>query len=154
MFEDGATDLPKIGTVDDFYMINNLWEDHPMHIHLINHQVVKAYSLKQLPENPNCTLYFLDFFRLSGLEEFKGLSNIDLCNYIWGLEESQVLDLFMRLKSYMLENKVETSENGLISGLDVMAKSNGDSSYMIGGCSLDSTHKYICEETPEAIFEH
>lgn len=49
--------------MDDFYLINNLWEDHPMHIHLINHQAVRAYSLKRLPENPNCTLYFLDFFR-------------------------------------------------------------------------------------------
>lgn len=49
MFEDGASDLPKIGTYEEFYMINNLWEDHPMHIHLVNHQVVKAYSLKQLP---------------------------------------------------------------------------------------------------------
>ena len=154
MFEDGATDVPKIGTVDDFYMINNLWEDHPMHIHLINHQVVKAYSLKQLPENTNCTLYFLDFFRLSGLDEFKGLNNIDLCNYIWGLEESEVLDLFMRLKDYMLENKVENTENGLVSGLDVMAHSNGDSSYIVGGCGFDSTHKYICDETPDAIFAH
>jgi FtsP/CotA-like multicopper oxidase with cupredoxin domain len=76
MFEDGSTDLPKIGTIDDFYMINNLWEDHPMHIHLINHQAVKAYSLKRLPENPNCTLYTLDFFRFSGLKQFQGLSNI------------------------------------------------------------------------------
>lgn len=45
MFEDGASDQPKIGTVEDFYLINNLWEDHPMHIHLINHQVVKDIDL-------------------------------------------------------------------------------------------------------------
>jgi FtsP/CotA-like multicopper oxidase with cupredoxin domain len=70
MFEMGATDQAKIGTVDDFYMINNLWEDHPMHIHLINHQAVRAYSLKQLPENPNCTLYFLDYFRQANLPQF------------------------------------------------------------------------------------
>ena len=49
MFENGRTDQSTIGTVEDFYLINNLWEAHPMHIHLINHQVVKAFKLKQLP---------------------------------------------------------------------------------------------------------
>ena len=83
MFEDGASDQPKIGTVEDFYLINNLWEDHPMHIHLINHQVVKGYRLKQLPENSDCTLYFLDFLRFSGIEEFKGLNNVELCTNVW-----------------------------------------------------------------------
>lgn len=82
------------------------------------------------------------------------MSNIDLCNYIWDLEESEVLDLFMRLKNYMSESKVEITENGLISGLDVMAHSNGDSSYLVGNCSLDTTHKYICDETPEAVLEY
>lgn len=60
----------------------------------------------------------------------------------------------MRLKDYMSENKVETTENGLISGLDVMAHSNGDESYLVGDCSLDSTHKYICEETPDSVLEY
>lgn len=76
MFEMGATDLPKIGTVDDFYLINNLWEAHPMHIHLVNHQAVRSYSLKQLPSNPECTLYFIDFFRGANLPELANLSDL------------------------------------------------------------------------------
>lgn len=70
MFQMGATDQAKIGTIDDFYMINNLWEDHPMHIHLVNHQAIASYSLKQLPANSNCTLYMIDYFRLANLPQF------------------------------------------------------------------------------------
>jgi hypothetical protein len=56
-------------------MINNLFEDHPMHIHLVNHQAIRAYSLKRLPENDLCTLYFLDYFR-NAKEEFASYSNL------------------------------------------------------------------------------
>lgn len=28
-----------------------------------------------------------------------------------------------------------------------MALSNGDQNYVVGDCSLDLTHKYICEDT-------
>lgn len=75
MFEMGRADNAQIGTIDDFYLVNTLWEAHPMHIHLINFQVVATYSLKSIPENEQCTLYMLDYFRLSGLPEVQ-LSNV------------------------------------------------------------------------------
>jgi FtsP/CotA-like multicopper oxidase with cupredoxin domain len=90
MFEDGATDQAKIGTFDDFYLINNLWEDHPIHIHLVNHQAIRAYSLKRLPENDNCTLYSLDFFR-GALPETANYSDLELCNYIWDMPDETVV---------------------------------------------------------------
>ena len=89
MFEMGASDSPQIGTFEDFYMVNTLWERHPMHIHLINFQTVATYTLKSIPLNVNCTLYMLDYFRLSGLSELQ-LSNLDLCNYLWNLNATQV----------------------------------------------------------------
>lgn len=49
MFEMGASDSPQIGTFEDFYMVNTLWERHPMHIHLINFQTVATYTLKSIP---------------------------------------------------------------------------------------------------------
>lgn len=93
MFEMGATDNPQIGTFEDFYIVNNLWEPHPIHIHLINFQVVATYDLKSIPENRDCTLYMLDYFRMSGLPELQ-LKNSELCKYIWGLKDEEVLSLF------------------------------------------------------------
>lgn len=57
-----------------------------MHIHLVNHQAVRAYSLKRLPENDLCTLYFLDYFR-NAKAEFASFSNLELCDYLWNLED-------------------------------------------------------------------
>lgn len=51
-----------------------------------------------------------------------------------------MLDLFMSLNDYMPEDAVE---NG-VSGMNVMELSNGDQKYVVGGCSMDSTHKYVC----------
>lgn len=46
----------------------------------------------------------------------------------------------MSLKDYMPEDVIK---NG-VSGMDVMELSNGDGKYVVGGCSMDDTHKYIC----------
>jgi predicted nucleic acid-binding Zn ribbon protein len=35
-----------------------------------------------------------------------------------------------------------------------MSLSSGDQAYSIGNCSLDLTHKYICEDTSDDIMEH
>jgi FtsP/CotA-like multicopper oxidase with cupredoxin domain len=70
MFEAGATINPQIGTVEDYYLINNLWEAHPMHFHLVNTQILKSYSLKYIDgpsEDKKCTFYMLDYFRLTTL---------------------------------------------------------------------------------------
>lgn len=51
----GASEDPQIGTTEDWYIINNLWEGHPIHVHLINFQIIDSYSLKTISEG--CTLY-------------------------------------------------------------------------------------------------
>jgi FtsP/CotA-like multicopper oxidase with cupredoxin domain len=78
MFDMGASDNSKIGTYEEFYMINNLWEGHPIHIHLINFQIISSYSLKRIlgPEaDQECTFYMLDYFRLSNIAKFQGKTN-------------------------------------------------------------------------------
>jgi FtsP/CotA-like multicopper oxidase with cupredoxin domain len=77
MFNMGESDNPKIGTTEDWYIINNIWEPHPMHLHLVNFQVVQTYSLKKTADN--CTYYELDFFRFSNYSAFQGLTNSKLC---------------------------------------------------------------------------
>lgn len=120
-----------------------------MHIHLINHQAIRAYSLKQLPENPNCTLYALDFFRNSQ-SAFANFTDLQLCDYIWGLEDQEVLDLFESLQGYMREDEVKDG----MTGMDVMTRSNGEERYQVGNCSFDLTHRYICEETTGDILPY
>ncbi len=56
----------------------------------------------------------------------------------------------MSLKEYMPEDEVK---NG-VSGMDVMALSGGDEKYLVGNCSMDSSHKYICDDTTEDILPH
>jgi FtsP/CotA-like multicopper oxidase with cupredoxin domain len=50
-------------------MVNMHIEGHPMHVHLINFQAVKSYSLKKMigKDDKECSLYMLDYFRFSGL---------------------------------------------------------------------------------------
>lgn len=70
MFGMGASENSKIGTIEDYWISNNLWEGHPIHFHLINFQVVKSYSMKYIagPDvDQECTLYILDYFRITGL---------------------------------------------------------------------------------------
>ena len=47
MYGQGASDLPKIGTIEDWYFINTISEAHPMHTHLVNFQVVNKFTLKR-----------------------------------------------------------------------------------------------------------
>ena len=60
-FHGGKSENPQIGTVEDWYFINLIWfAPHPIHVHLINYQLVKEYSLKKV--NENITYYHCDFF--------------------------------------------------------------------------------------------
>jgi hypothetical protein len=42
---------------------------HPIHVHLINYQVVARYTLKTTQDNVNpniiCTLYALDYYKIN-----------------------------------------------------------------------------------------
>ena len=50
----------------------------------------------------------------------------------------------------MREDEVEDG----VSGLDVMALSRGEERYRVGNCSMDATHKYICEDTTGDILPY
>lgn len=53
--EKGGVSVSQIGTVEDWYLLNMAQEVHPIHLHLVNFQIVQRYSLKTVPEG--CTVY-------------------------------------------------------------------------------------------------
>lgn len=59
-FHGGRSENPTIGTYEDWYLINTLQNGHPIHVHLINFQVIKVLNLRFEKTN-TCTLYELDF---------------------------------------------------------------------------------------------
>lgn len=88
MFEEGQSENPKIGTTEDWYIVNNVLEQHPIHIHLINFQAIGHYSLKTTPNL--CTYYQLDFFIQSNISIFQNLSFIDLCDYLLNMTDKEM----------------------------------------------------------------
>jgi FtsP/CotA-like multicopper oxidase with cupredoxin domain len=61
-YHSGHSENPKIGDVEDWFIINTFPDrQHPIHVHLINFQVVKQYSLRMLL-NTSCSLYGMDFY--------------------------------------------------------------------------------------------
>jgi FtsP/CotA-like multicopper oxidase with cupredoxin domain len=153
MFNMGETDNPKIGTVEDWYIVNNLFEPHPIHVHLINFQVVQTYDLKITPFG--CTVYELDFFRFSNYSAFNGLSDEDLCYYLGNitLEESTMLYHF--LGTYNLETKFTSTNIGPVSGLNAMdpiASSADMAKYaQYSNCPYNSLYKYVCNNSTSTI---
>ena len=47
-FHKGKSDKPTIGTIEDWFIINTMEFLHPIHIHLINFQVINVYDLRYL----------------------------------------------------------------------------------------------------------
>lgn len=58
-FHNGSSENPTMGTVEDWYLINTIPFGHPIHVHLINFQVVREYDL--LVTGNGCSVYELDF---------------------------------------------------------------------------------------------
>ena len=72
-FHHGQSENPQIGTIEDWYFINLIpFVPHPIHVHLINYQLVKEYSLKLI--NANVAYYHCDFYL-----QYANLSD-PLCN--------------------------------------------------------------------------
>jgi FtsP/CotA-like multicopper oxidase with cupredoxin domain len=68
-FHKGLSENPVLGSIEDWFLINTIFFPHPIHVHLINFQVIKEYDLRvMIPSNNtnnytglNCALYELDF---------------------------------------------------------------------------------------------
>lgn len=80
MFDMGASDNPKIGTTEDWLFINTLVEAHPIHLHLVNFQLVQTYTLRMVQDE--CSQYEVDFLRSSKFSKFASLTDGQLCDYI------------------------------------------------------------------------
>ena len=65
MFDQGKSENPQIGTVEDWFLINvDSLKTHPFHFHLVNFQIVRDYILRvfKTSKNKTCTYYEIDFF--------------------------------------------------------------------------------------------
>jgi FtsP/CotA-like multicopper oxidase with cupredoxin domain len=59
-FHKGKSENPTMGTVEDWFIINTIsFVGHPIHVHLINFQVIREYDL--LKTKSGCAIYELDF---------------------------------------------------------------------------------------------
>jgi FtsP/CotA-like multicopper oxidase with cupredoxin domain len=101
-FNQAASENPKIGSIEDWYIINTISESHPIHFHIINFQVMEELSLKTIPEG--CTLYELDYFRESNISQFQIQNNSALCLYLDSLTPDMMTSLWPSFNSYLLEN--------------------------------------------------
>ena len=153
MYDMGETDNPKIGTVEDWYIINNLFEPHPMHFHLVNHQVVQNYNLKLTPEG--CTLYELDFFRFSKYPPFVGLTDAQLCKFLDAMTMEDTMKLYHFLDNYNPQTKIVNANIGKVSGLNVMetitTAADTTKYARFTECSLNTIYKYVCDDTTSTI---
>jgi hypothetical protein len=73
-FHGGWSENPTLGTTEDWFLINNIFFGHPMHVHLLNFEVIREFHLRYLtpPGMPkgfppgtepfaNCGFYEMDF---------------------------------------------------------------------------------------------
>lgn len=69
-FHGGWSEDPTLGTTEDWFIINNIYFGHPIHVHLLNYEVVREYHVRYLiPPNADknsplkyaCGFYEMDF---------------------------------------------------------------------------------------------
>uniref|UniRef100_A0A1J3CGV6 Spore coat protein A n=1 Tax=Noccaea caerulescens TaxID=107243 RepID=A0A1J3CGV6_NOCCA len=62
-FHKGRSENPMVGTIEDWFMINTIFFAHPIHVHLINFEVVKELTLRTITtaDQSQCSLYELDY---------------------------------------------------------------------------------------------
>ena len=162
-YHQGESEEPQIGTVEDWVFVNTIsFAAHPFHIHLINYQIVKDYSLKKMTTSDGeqtCTYYEVDFFIKYGEclppsisariqeKQFDFELYSEVCKFADEVATKEMLDeCFGNVKN---ENQFEEG----ISGIDVEAEIGSgpyDYSNYDGDCSLGK-YRYLCENLTESI---
>ena len=58
--------------------------DHPIHVHLINFQVISKAKLRvwNYTDNPSCSLYEIDFYKEANVPHIANKSDADACYFI------------------------------------------------------------------------
>ena len=84
-YHHGQSENPRIGTIEDWFMINPMGKNHPIHIHLIQYQTVELIALKKKTysytvngktEKVECSYYWMDFLKVQAFSDMnKGISN-------------------------------------------------------------------------------
>ena len=87
-FGKGRTENPEIGTTEDWWLINHSGGvEHPIHVHLINFQVMDYVPLRRID---SCDLYLAEFY-MQALSNHSvvGQDNFTLLNDYFNLDEAQ-----------------------------------------------------------------
>lgn len=93
-FHKGASEDPQIGTIEDWYMINTMSGAHPIHVHLINFQVIEQTKLRTITETNEanvkveCAFYELDFY----LRAMKTINNAAIDKLLKLLTKKDLFD--------------------------------------------------------------
>lgn len=141
-FHKGKSENPKIGTVEDWYLINLSGAMHPIHIHLIQFQHLRQYTLKMVPGfEESCSFYDVDFvFKNENVSCDDKYNGIDYQHYRDKINGSPTLKDYQDACTYIanLSDWTECFDEfgneeatGPTSGIDVMTS-------LINGSAYDS----------------
>jgi hypothetical protein len=153
--ESGRSDNPQIGTTEDWFFINTLSNTHPIHVHLINYQVIaqgtlKSFTVSNLGRTLQCSLYEIDFYRHSGLldKHEKNLTKLCIDSKTIQFNNHTASDILSKVN---LEDEVNADDSS-VSGLDVLKtfslSSKDESDYynspLLRCPSATNNLKYLC----------
>jgi FtsP/CotA-like multicopper oxidase with cupredoxin domain len=115
----GHSDDPQIGTTEDWFFINAIFFGHPIHVHLINYQVIaqgtlKSFTVSNLGRTLQCSLYEIDFYK-----------NVSLLNKT----EQNLTKLCIATKQILFNN---TATNEILSKANLEDSLNKDDSSVSG----------------------
>jgi FtsP/CotA-like multicopper oxidase with cupredoxin domain len=150
-FHSGFSENPVIGSTEDWFLINAFPYGHPMHIHLINFQVIKVFRLLVLKTaTAACSYYEIDYV----LEALDAASDTDagvsdIKAKVYGVDENgdQTVDynytcnnfnaiktngaVLKQLSLIFPENEIDENR---VSGLDLFAQDEeGKYKYLVDG---------------------
>lgn len=124
-FHKGASEDPVIGSMEDWFIINTMDEPHPVHIHLINFQVLEQHQLRWITNTFNntliqCTFYEMDFLlaamRLS--KDLKVIALLKLLSPNGVFDYQSFCKLYTSSNTTLSDGKLYTWNNFYINGID------------------------------------
>jgi FtsP/CotA-like multicopper oxidase with cupredoxin domain len=170
--ESGHSDNPQIGTTEDWFLINTIFFTHPIHVHLINYQIIAQSTLKNFQavdpktnQTYSCSLYEIDFYKNVSLINKTEQNLTKLCiaskQIKFDNETSNAI-----LSKANLENTVNVDDSS-VSGLDVRKTFNPnnatENAYYNGPLTkcdptttnVSGNYKYLCGPMdPNAVPEY
>jgi FtsP/CotA-like multicopper oxidase with cupredoxin domain len=145
--KNGASDNPKIGTTEDWVFIS-ITHRHPIHVHLINYQIIGTTTLKNYSFNANatdfhCTFYEMDYWVAAGL--IAPSDNLTLL-CLQAMQVDILNETTQAILSKAFPEDGVNSDNASVSGFDVFKEIANQSEWKWYNTQTDCVngYKYIC----------